>query len=352
MPLVNNFYILFFLALIVSLFTGFLALFLARRVGLIDIPFSAPHKQHTHPTPIAGGIALGLGLAFFVLVSQTRLTAQFTGTLAGATIILSFGLWDDKSGQKAITKLTGQILATIIAIRSGVMIQIFGNPEFITFQSQTFNQVLNVALSLFWIVGITNALNLIDSMDGLAAGISALTFGFFILATMLSGQPQLTYWSVILFGICIGLYFWNAPQARFFLGDSGAQPIGFLLASMAILYNPVAKGQASSWFLPILLLAIPIFDTALVSYSRFKNGLPIYKGGKDHTYHRLVWLGNSPGKSVILIHIAALVIDCIAYGALFLSTVPANIIFFTLLLAGSIFVVIFERKTRSTSSGM
>ena len=170
------------------------------------------------------------------------------------------------------------------------------------------------------------------------------------MATLVSKQPALTRLSILLLGVSIGLYPWNKPPAKFFLGDSGAQTLGFIIAGIAILYTPLfAKGQASSWFTPILFLAFPIFDTCLVVYARLRHKQPFYLGGNDHTYHRLVSLGISPLRTTTAIHIIVLVIDCVAFTALFLNTIPANLLFFILILIGGAFLVILERKTETVS---
>jgi UDP-GlcNAc:undecaprenyl-phosphate GlcNAc-1-phosphate transferase len=139
---------------------------------------------------------------------------------------------------------------------------------------------------------------------------------------------------VILLGTCTGLYIFNITPARLFLGDSGAQVLGFMVAAIAMAYAPVGLPPVTSWFVPILLLSIPIFDTTLVTFSRLRRKLPVYKANRDHTYHRLVALGMSPARAVMFIHLAAILIDCLAFVALSLSPLAANIIFGGVLLVG------------------
>lgn len=319
-------------------------------MGLIDIPKSAPHKQHTIPTPLAGGISLALSLGVMIGLSNSWIKRGLGGLLLSGLVIWLFGLLDDIRRFSAIKKLIGQLLAVVIAIYFNVDVKIFDSPGFITFQAKWINTTLNMLITIIWFIGITNAFNLIDSMDGLTVGVSTITLAFFVMATLVSKQPALTRLSILLLGVSIGLYPWNKPPAKFFLGDSGAQTLGFIIAGIAILYTPLfAKGQASSWFTPILFLAFPIFDTCLVVYARLRHKQPFYLGGNDHTYHRLVSLGISPLRTTTAIHIIVLVIDCVAFTALFLNTIPANLLFFILILIGGAFLVILERKTETVS---
>jgi UDP-GlcNAc:undecaprenyl-phosphate GlcNAc-1-phosphate transferase len=194
------------------------------------------------------------------------------------------------------------------------------------------------------VIGITNAFNFIDSMDGVAVGIGGIAVSFFLLVTLNSPQVSLLRLLTLLLGGCIGLFFFNMTPARLFLGDSGAQTLGFLLAAIGIIYNPVHFPQASSWFLPILVLGVPIFDTCLVVFSRLRHQTHIYQAGHDHTYHRLVGLGLSSTHAVAIMHIATIVLGCLAFIALHLSPLFANVFFGLILLIGVLLYIYLERK--------
>jgi UDP-GlcNAc:undecaprenyl-phosphate GlcNAc-1-phosphate transferase len=174
------------------------------------------------------------------------------------------------------------------------------------------------------------------------AGLSTLASAFFIFVTSASGQTQLTLWAAILTGISLALYFWNMPPARYFLGDSGAQTLGFLLAILALLYNPTTKIQASSWFAPILIVGVPIFDTSLVVFSRLRRHLPPFEGNRDHTYHRLVKGGMNSSRAVSLLHITALALDSLALFALSQHPILANSIFVICLVVGASLIYLFD----------
>jgi UDP-GlcNAc:undecaprenyl-phosphate GlcNAc-1-phosphate transferase len=339
MTSLTNTFVQLGLALLAGFLASFIAIPLCKRFGLIDMPGSAPHKKHDHPTPLAGGLVIGFSLLFLILVFPDLMDGKMRGAALAAAVVLIFGLWDDHSRLSAGIKFIGQFIAVGIAIYSGIRIEFL--KEWLTENSLLLG-FLNAALTFFWLVGITNAFNLVDSMDGIAAGLSSLAGVFFIFVTIESGQPELTSWAAILTGISLALFTWNSKPARYFLGDSGAQTLGFLLAVLALLYNPENKAQASSWFAPILMLGFPIFDTTLVVFSRLRRHLHVFKGGLDHTYHRLMKAGMVSGRVVSLIHLTALILDGIALFAISQSPLVANILFVFCLLLGIALILILE----------
>ncbi len=328
------------LALLAGILTSLVAVPLCKPLGLIDNPGTAAHKLHARPTPLAGGLVIGMSLIILVLAFPGLISGKMLGAVIAAAIILAFGIWDDIAGLSAGIKFTGQFLAVGIAIYSGIRIEILSEANLPG--NALLAQSLNVILTIFWLVGITNAFNLIDSMDGIVAGLSTLASAFFIFVTYASGQPELTIWAAVLTGISLALYFWNSPPARYFLGDSGAQTLGFILAILALLYNPVNKDQASSWFAPIMIVGVPIFDTSLVVFSRLRRHLPPFEGNRDHSYHRLVRAGMSSSRAVSLLHIIALALDSLALLAISQHPLIANSIFIVCLLVGASLIYIFD----------
>jgi UDP-GlcNAc:undecaprenyl-phosphate GlcNAc-1-phosphate transferase len=331
------------ISLLASLALGFPAATLARRIGLMDLPGSAPHKQHARPTPLAGGFLLA-GILALVLVFRPAVNRDILFVLAGALVVFAFGLWDDLRGLSAIPKLIGQLIASCILLAAGVQVQ-FMTKLFLDYNlPPQAAQILNISITLFWLIGITNALNMIDSMDGIVAGIGVIASAFFMGASMFSGQPILALWSAILLGLSIGMYIWNGWLSRFFLGDSGAQTFGFLLASFGILYNPLNRSPQSSWIVPIMLLGAPIFDTTLVVLSRYRRGQRIGSGRRDHTYHRLIAVGFRPRIAVFLVHLFAFLIGSLAFISLYLPSWLALVVFTGAIIVGLIFLFWFERK--------
>jgi UDP-GlcNAc:undecaprenyl-phosphate GlcNAc-1-phosphate transferase len=252
--------------------------------------------------------------------------------LPGA-IIFAFGVVDDRRGLSAPWKLLGQLLGTGLMILLGVQIRLFDQYPW-----------LNLAITVLWMVGITNAYNFVDSMDGLANGLACLAAAFFMLVTFDSGQGDLSVFSALLFGVCVGVYFFTFPPARFFLGDSGAQLLGFLLAGVAIAYTPLGFLRIQSWYIPILLAGVPIFDTTLIVTSRLRRGRPIYRAGQDHTYHRLVKLGLDPNRAALTMQFAAGFLGCLAFITLSLTPLVANIVFANCIMAGFVGIALLDSK--------
>ena len=330
--MILQFFVPLFWAILITLLIAPVSIKIAEKFKLIDHPNTAPHKVHQGSVPKGGGIALALVVFFLVLASAEAKLADVRTILAASVFILLFGIWDDAKGLSAGWKLSGQILAAIVLIWQGLHIRMFGHP------------IPNIAMTIFWIVGITNAFNLVDSMDGLAAGLAAIASSFFLFVTIDANQLHLTYMSAVLLGSCIGLFYYNTTPAYTFLGDSGAQFLGFMLATLAMAYTPPGLPQPSSWFVPILLLGVPILDTTLVVVSRLRRGAPIYKAGQDHLYHRLTQLGMSPAQAVVAMHVAALLIGSLAFVALQLPPLPANLLFGLALLSGLISLIILQKK--------
>jgi UDP-GlcNAc:undecaprenyl-phosphate GlcNAc-1-phosphate transferase len=304
----------------------------ALRSKLIDIPNSAPHKIHKTPVPKAGGIAIVITIFLITLTSGRFFTSDIRSILLASIPVFLFGILDDAKGLSAPWKLLGQLTGAILLIWQGIYIKMFAS------------SVLDISLTLFWLVGITNAFNLVDSMDGLAVGLTANAGAFFLLVTVDANQPDLTYLSAVILGSCIGMFYFNSTPAKTFLGDSGSQYLGFVLAALALAYTPPGLPQPSSWFVPILLLSVPIFDTSFVVLSRIHRGLPIYKAGQDHIYHRLIGLGMSPNQAVTTMHVSAFITSCVAFIALPLPPLWANVIFLSTMLCGFYMLLLLEAK--------
>ena len=328
--------------IIVTVALSPLAIWVAKRAGLLDIPGSAAHKQHLRPTPLAGGIALALSLIVLVPIFHLIDKDIFTLLLA-VSIIFIFGLWDDAKGLRAPIKLAGQVLASILLIASDVSVHFLEGLS-IPYLNGQLLVVLDWAITIFWFVGITNAFNLIDSMDGLAVGIAAIAFAFFMIMALVAKQTNLAIFSACLLGACIALYVYNTSPAWLFLGDSGAQTLGFILAAVAMIYTPHNLPQASSWFVPILVLGVPIFDTTLVVVSRLLRHRPVFRGDRSHTYHRLVAWGLDPYRAVLAIQLVALILCFLAFVALSLPPLQATLVFFAVFLVGLISIVLLSRK--------
>ncbi len=278
---------------------------LARKLGLrldaVDRP-DPTRKVHTVPTPRLGGVAIFLStlIAILFLGEQYNLT-QLGSILVGAAIISLMGLWDDRFSLPPLVKLIGQIGAAILLILTDVRISSFG-PLW-----------LNVALTLVWVVGITNAFNLLDNMDGLSGGIAAIAAAYFALMCSFTGQYLVGALSVAVMAACIGFLIYNWNPATIFMGDSGSLFLGFVMAALGIKLRFPQNVPFVTWMIPPLVLGVPIFDTTLVTISRLRRGLnPLTTPGKDHTSHRLTYAGFSRREAVLILYIVGFVFGMLA----------------------------------------
>lgn len=346
---VSSISFIFEFVLVSSLLTALLAwgsINLANRIGLVDLPNSAPHKKHRSPTPIAGGIALYGSLLLTAFWSGIYRDSSVMGIYLASLPVFIFGLWDDFKEISPLLKLLGQSIAVVILISFGVSIKVFESPDFLFSFPGDINVYLDWLLTFLWIIGITNAFNFVDSMDGLAVGLAGMATTFFILVTLDAGQLLLSQQSALLLGACIGLFIFNSPPAKLFLGDSGAQTLGIFLGAIAIAYRPEDAFQSSSWVVPIMLLGVPLFDMVLVVISRLRRRKPVYSAARDHTYHRLVALGWTSGKAVLGMQIVSLLLGCLAFVVLTRPPLIANGIFIVIVILAVIALVYLDDRKR------
>ena len=346
---VSSISFIFEFVLVSSLLTALLAwgsIKLANRIGLVDLPNSAPHKKHRSPTPIAGGIAIYGSLLLTAFWSGIYRDPSVMGIYLASLPVFIFGLWDDFKEISPLLKLLGQSIAVVILISFGVSIKVFESPEFLFSFPGDINIYLDWLLTFLWIIGITNAFNFVDSMDGLAVGLAGMATTFFILVTLDAGQLLLSQQSALLLGACIGLFIFNSPPAKLFLGDSGAQTLGIFLGVIAIAYRPEDAFQSSSWVVPIMLLGVPLFDMVLVVISRLRRRKPVYSAARDHTYHRLVALGWTSGKAVLGMQIVSLLLGCLAFVVLTRPPLIANGIFIVIVILAVFALVYLDDRKR------
>lgn len=322
-----------------------IVLWFARRTRLLDIPNSQPHKQHKKPVPLAGGVTIFLSLLITLALLHREFNDGTVRILIPAAIIFAGGLFDDYIPIRPKHKALIQCVATLVMILLGNQVHMF--ESLIPQQGNLIplSRILDILTTFFWMVFVINAFNLIDSADGLSIGISNGTMIYLILLTMDTGQWSIAYLCATILGAGIVVLFFNATPAKLFLGDNGAQLIGYFIAIISILYNPPAKAQASTWFVPILTVAVPIFDTVLVIYSRWRRHLLFYTSGTDHTYHRLVSIGLSPNQAVQLMKLASTGLQVLALFLTSKEPLFANILFFSIVISGiSMILMLTEGK--------
>ena len=329
----SKLFIIILIAGVSALVVGPVMIWFARKIKLVDYPGAALHKKHQIETPLAGGLVILFSLSLTLVSLRPALTDDVLGILIGTIVMVIWGLVDDRFNLRASYKIIGQLLAALIVISFGVQVHI------------TKIDWLDLLITLFWFIGITNAFNFVDSMDGLAVGLAGIASAFFMLVTLDSAQPELAFLSAAFLGTMIGCFFYNATPARMFLGDSGSLALGFALAAIGIAYTPAQAGlpQGVSWFLPILILGVPIFDMVLVVFSRLRQRRPIYLANTDHLYHRFVRLGLAPIRAVAAMQIVAILLSLVAFIILNTSVFLANMAFLALVLVALVFLLILEK---------
>jgi UDP-GlcNAc:undecaprenyl-phosphate GlcNAc-1-phosphate transferase len=304
----------FLIIFLTALALGIGATFMARRIALHTEMVDRPggDKRHLAPVPLLGGIAIYLAFMLSLLGWGDRFyVAQLISILVGASLMSFLGLWDDRRALSPLFKFAGQVIVTAALILTGVQVNLFGAP------------FLNILATVLWVLYITNAFNLLDNMDGLASGVAAIASAFFLLCAMLNGQYLVGSLSAALLGACLGFLFFNFNPARIFMGDAGSLFIGFLMASVGIKLRFPDNVDWVTWMVPVLVLGLPIFDTALVSISRLRRRVPVWRGGRDHLSHRLAAFGWSTRKVVMVLYLVGTILGAAGTIMSLLSPVPA-----------------------------
>ncbi len=265
----------------------------APRLGVIDHP--DPRKVHTHPTPLLGGAAIVIASLLALFLLRDRVEIQQLGSiLLGAAFMALLGFYDDRWGLSPLLKLLGQILAATILIISGVKVTAL--PQ----------EWMNLLVTLVWVVGLTNSLNLLDNMDGLSSGVAAVCASFFVVMAALSGQIYVGALAAAVLGATLGFLAYNFNPASIFMGDTGSLFLGFILAAIGIKLRFPENVPFVTWMVPIIVMGMPIFDTTLVFISRLRRGKnPLTTPGKDHVSHRLVARGFTTREAVMTHYLAS-----------------------------------------------
>ena len=295
------------LAVGISLAGTFLARHAAVHLGWLDRPNG--RKVHSNPIPLLGGLAIYNAFLITLLVTNSRrVLEEGSIVLVGATLLLVVGIVDDQRGLSPRLKLLAQVAAAILLVIGGIGVGFLPFPW------------LNLVVTIVWVVAICNAMNLLDNMDGLSAGVAAIACAFFMLLAVLRGQIWVSIVAAVLLGATLGFLRFNWNPATIFMGDAGSLLLGFLLAVLALKLRFPGVDERRTWLVPILILAVPIFDTTLVTLSRLRRGVPITSGGRDHVSHRLVRLGLSVREAVTVIYLAATLCGVVAVAIVLLPS--------------------------------
>ncbi|MGY3715240.1 glycosyltransferase family 4 protein [Sutcliffiella cohnii] len=268
---------------------------LAHKIGATDQPNY--RKVHQKVMPRLGGVAIFIGVVVGYFVAGLY-NERMTGILIGAIIIVTIGILDDKYELSAKWKFLGQLAVAGIIIATGLKIEYISIPFVV---DSFYIGWLAIPLTIFWIVGITNAINLIDGLDGLAAGISSIALATIAILAGLAGKELILILSVIVLASTLGFLFYNFHPAKIFMGDTGALFLGYCIAVFSLLglYKSVTL---FSLVIPVIILGVPVFDTAFAIVRRILNRKPISAPDKSHLHHKLLALGLSHRNTVLVIY--------------------------------------------------
>lgn len=308
--------------------------------GFVDHP--GARKVHLMPMPLLGGVAIYAGFVIAVAITvPAAMRMEVVAILAGATLLAITGILDDSGKLHHQIKLfVSMPLAACILVVAGVRTQIFSQ-----ILMGRVGAWLDIFLTVLWVVGITAAFSILDHMDGLCAGVAAMAAAFFTLSAALNGQRLVCTLAAAALGAALGFLRWNFTPAKIFMGDGGAMFLGFLMATLGLKLRPAVPHPLTDWLTPVLILAIPIFDTTLVSISRSRRGmLPFTSPGKDHTAHRLSNRGLGHKRAVLGMYAFGLVFGALSLAVSYLTYYEISVLCFLLVTIGTIAVIMLERS--------
>lgn len=270
---------------------------IAMRLGVVDKP--SQRKIHQDHKPLMGGLAIYLAFALsLILFSPPQHLVELGAVLAGAAFLALIGLLDDRYNLGIRIRLIAMTIAALGLVAAGIRIEMFRNP------------LIDIPLTVLWVLTVTNAANFMDNMDGLTAGLSATAAGFFMLIALTQGLTLVSTLAAALLGSAIGFLIYNFNPSSIFMGDMGALVLGFVLAVLGIKLK-FDQPPDVTWMVPLFVLALPLFDITLVVTTRILEGRSPAQAGKDHTSHRLMSIGLSQRQTIFVLYGA-----CLLFGAL------------------------------------
>ena len=318
---------------------------LAQKVGAVDVP-KDNRRMHDHPIPRMGGLAIFLGFLLTVLLFA-ELSVQVRGMLLGAVIIVILGIFDDIYSLSAKLKIVVQLVAAVIAVGTGNMIEVLSNPNIFSDNPYWELGWLAWPVSVIWIVAITNAVNLIDGLDGLACGVSTISSLSMLVIALVLSEGDVVILLAALAGGCIGFLPYNLNPAKIFMGDTGSTFLGFILAVTSIqgmfkMYNII------SFVVPFLMMGLPIFDTSFAFIRRIAKGQSPMRPDRSHVHHKLIDMGFSQKQAVAVLYIISAILGLSAVVLTTSGPIKAMILLVALCAAGAvsgrIFLVNNEKK--------
>ena len=278
---------------------------LSVKYGAVDIPKDG-RRMHDHPIPRMGGLAIFFGFLASVLVF-VPLDAAKKGMLLGAVIIVVLGVLDDKYALPAKPKFLVQIAAALIAVAAGNRIEVLSNPNIFSPDPVWQLGWLSYPVTVIWIVAITNAVNLIDGLDGLACGVSTISAATMLVIALLVSEQDVAVMMAALVGACIGFLPYNFNPAKIFMGDTGSTFLGFIMATVSV--NGMFKQYTIiSFVVPFLMLGLPIFDVCFAVVRRVSHGQSPMQPDRGHVHHRLIDMGFSQKQAVGVLYVISAIL--------------------------------------------
>lgn len=310
-------YTLFLLVLsaIISFIIAPLFMRLSYRFGFVDYPNH--RKQHERPMPFSGGVSILVSFVITVIIAQP-VEREYIPIILGGTLIVILGIIDDKYDLKPSIKFLGQLVVISIPIFFGIIIDTI-NPFGITMNFGVFA----IPFTFLWIAVIINAINLIDGLDGLAAGVSVIALSSIAFIGILQNNIFVMMISVILIGSTLGVLYYNFNPAKLFLGDNGSMLLGYVLGVLSIL--GFKNVTFFSILFPIIILGVPFIDITFAAVRRYREGVSLTRADRGHLHHKLQYIGFSHRESVILIYFMA-TLFAVASVILYLSTVTGAVL--------------------------
>lgn len=290
----------FMTAVLISFLLTPLVKKLAEKVGAMDVPKDS-RRVHKIPTPRLGGLAIYFSFVISV-VAFGLVDKRLFGVLLGATMIVIMGYFDDIKPLSAKVKLFIQILAAILVISYGIKIDAVTNPFYFINEGKRITLGMwSYPITVLWIVGVTNAINLIDGLDGLAAGVSTIASATLFIVALFTNQPAIAMLTLVLAGATAGFLPYNFNPAKIFMGDTGALFLGFMLSVISVM-GVLKSAAALAILVPVFAIGFPIFDTLFAMVRRVANGKSMMEPDKGHLHHRLLDKGLSQKQAVLTLY--------------------------------------------------
>ncbi|KXA29168.1 glycosyltransferase, group 4 family [Peptoniphilus harei] len=271
---------------------------IAKKKGFLDVP-KDERRVHKKPIPVGGGIAMVISVSI-LMVYFLPINKNLILTLIASLIIAISGLYDDKEGLSPKLKFLFQILAAVILIIGGMKIEFFTNP-FDSHDALLILNILSIPVTIFWVCGITNTINLIDGLDGLASGVSMICAISMFFITYKMGRYDVSLICALVAGACLGFLPFNFNPAKIFMGDTGALYLGFMLSYISI-SGFLKQAAILMIFVPVLILGVPVFDTAFAMVRRKLSGKSMVEADKGHLHHRLLKMGLNQRQTVVILY--------------------------------------------------